>query len=218
MTRQEIQDEVIRYLAEDSDPKYWSTADIHQYINDGLREFNYKTMQSTTVSNVSLVSKNLYTIPTDCQWIINGWYDDTYECKPDEDQIYAQRNNDDSGTPRKIVRDMRQGHNKYRLWPKPSDISETFELVYANIPSNITTNQSPPFRKPHTALVYYTLYRCFDEEGRTQDDGKAQKFLRKYMDECNKTGQNEIGPIVRETKPWGPEYGYEHYDSDDYHF
>jgi len=213
MTQTEIRAEIYRWLDEDATaPVYWSAVFLNQTIDDGMVEFNRITQQQRSTATITVDATNLYTVPSNSLKITDAWYDTEYHCRMIEDQYLAQLNDEASGTPYYIIEDKRY-QSKYRLYPRPTDITKTFELLFVKSPTALTTDTGEPvFRKPHTPLVYYSLFRCYTMAGELQDLQKASEFYGKFIDESNTDGHKTIGDTWRRVKPYGRNSSLRHLD------
>lgn len=207
MNLQQLKDKVYEELdIYASAPTYWTEAEITSYINEAQIEFNKKSKQYTDVETYTVNSNNLYDMPSNSMYIIEGWYDTEYELKLNDNQELAQRTSLDEGTPEYMVIDKRESQ-KFRLYPNATDTTKTFEVIYAKIPTDLSNDaDEPPFYKiSHFALVDYALYKCWIREGKNKDTGKATFYYNKFEHKCYEAGSRDGGKIVRRAKRFGYE-------------
>lgn len=168
---------------EDSTNSNFSTAEIYDYINEGLRrlatklEWQLAIFTATTVQN-----QTTYTIPAHMIDIVDVYFNNILLIMVDRAEmsnVNSQWLGESAGQPKYAYKADR---NKIGLFPKPDASNAGLELRMQGIklPDNMSVSTDSPdiHYSLHDALPYFAAFRCEMKAGNNQ---RAADFLKLFQ-------------------------------------
>jgi len=178
---------VIIELQESTPPTRWTRTVILDAMNDAVEAFQLDTQQRLSNKVFTVIASNRYTNPDTALLYTSGWYDnDDNQLKFRDRMDYAQ---DEGGTgvtgdPEYALEDEVAG--EFMLYPRPTDTSKTFKMIFVKKESFDSTNDTIEIRDTRSArraLAFKTLEGLWRREGREKGLQKAMGYRAMYEDE-----------------------------------
>jgi hypothetical protein len=199
---------------------FFTSAELLAFINDGYKDFCSRTESLKKFVLIDVVAdQTAYDLPSDFYKFIWLGYDDeqlpvSHVSDLDiEDENWIGR----AGTPYTFVSELGGlGAIKLHLTPAASSVALSAEttaitdfddwndnllLYHAYTPADMLTGATPEIQTSYQwALIYYTLWKCYDMEGDFKDNFQAKIYQARYFDYVKKKSAKHEKIVIASSK------------------